>query len=347
MRIAFILPSLANRGPIIVIRDIVNSLVDKVSLVNVYYFDDIIELDFQAETRRINFLEKFDFTMYEIIHSHGIRPDAYVRLNRKRIPGKCVSTMHNYIKEDLSDKYNWVIASVFSRIWCRLLSKHDKIVALSRDMMEYYSSLLTNSKLTYIYNGRGEIHEVKSINEGDDKRISCFRKGLCIIGAACLLFKHKGLEHVIEYLESNTEYGFLVIGDGPEKKNLLYLAKKLNVSERCLFLGYRQNATRYFQYFDIYAIPSRSEGFPLALIEAASFKKPVICSDIKVFREIFGDDEVAFFHLDDNESFSLSMESLRKNMDTFSKNIYKKYRKAYTVKIMAKNYLKLYESLLD
>lgn len=123
------------------------------------------------------------------------------------------------------------------------------------------------------------------------------------------------------------------------------MSKNLNVLERTLFLGYRQNARRYFQYFDVYAIPSRSEGFPLALIEAASFKKPVICSDIPVFKETFDDAEVMFFHLDDMGSFSVAMERIRKNIDAFSKNIYKKYKNRYTAKIMAENYLKLYQSL--
>ena len=39
MKIAFILPSLKNQGPIIVAKDIIQGLVDKAKLIDVYYFD--------------------------------------------------------------------------------------------------------------------------------------------------------------------------------------------------------------------------------------------------------------------------------------------------------------------
>ena len=42
MRIAYILPSLVNTGPIIVVNNVVKNLIDKVDLIDIYYFDDTL-----------------------------------------------------------------------------------------------------------------------------------------------------------------------------------------------------------------------------------------------------------------------------------------------------------------
>lgn len=42
MRIAYILPSLVNTGPIIVVNNVVKNLIDKVDLIDIYYFDEVL-----------------------------------------------------------------------------------------------------------------------------------------------------------------------------------------------------------------------------------------------------------------------------------------------------------------
>lgn len=78
MKIAFLLPSLANKAPIIVANELVRLLLEKGHSCDVYYFDDICELPFACSTYRVNFFSKIDFASYDIIHSHGLRPDLYM-----------------------------------------------------------------------------------------------------------------------------------------------------------------------------------------------------------------------------------------------------------------------------
>lgn len=40
---------------------------------------------------------------------------------------------------------------------------------------------------------------------------------------------------------------------------------------------------------------SRSEGFPLSLLEAMIYKRNIVCSDIPIFKEILSENEVTFF----------------------------------------------------
>lgn len=103
MKIAFILPSLKNQGPIIVAKDIIQGLVDKAKLIDVYYFDkENIELLFPCNTYRISFFQKIDFNKYDVVHTHMLRPDLYIWYHRKKTD-KCqfVSTLHQFISQKL------------------------------------------------------------------------------------------------------------------------------------------------------------------------------------------------------------------------------------------------------
>ena len=59
--VAFILPSLRSAGPIILVRNLIQALGDNIHS-EVFYFDPIVELNFDIPTRQIGFFEKMDFS---------------------------------------------------------------------------------------------------------------------------------------------------------------------------------------------------------------------------------------------------------------------------------------------
>ena len=76
MRIAYILSSLANSGPIIVAYDLVQLMIRNGHSVEVFYFDDKTDLDFPCATHRIKMKSRFPFSGgFDMIHCHGLRPD--------------------------------------------------------------------------------------------------------------------------------------------------------------------------------------------------------------------------------------------------------------------------------
>ena len=78
MKIAFIVPSLTNKGPIIVVDTLVRNLINQVEKVDLFYFDEKYGIDFCCQTYLIDFDTPISFDNYDIIHSHGFRPDKYV-----------------------------------------------------------------------------------------------------------------------------------------------------------------------------------------------------------------------------------------------------------------------------
>lgn len=349
MKIAFILPSLANTGPIIVSRDIVNNLIDSVEKIDIYYFHEIKELDFKADTYKISFFEQIDFNKYDIIHSHCIVSDAYLFINRNKIRTKMVTTLHNYVRDEMKYQYNLnlLLSFLYSAIWNLMVSRHDKIVVLSKHMQKYYERFLISKKITYIYNGRNIPDRIDNIDTDTQIILKNLKNKYKIIGVIGSLTKRKGIDQLIKFLKLGQDYMLVIIGDGREKDFLTKLGKNLNVENRLLFLGYQKSVMRFFEYFDICAIPSRSEGFPLVLIEAASMKKAVVLSNLPVFQEIFDEHEVSYFELENIDSLKTAIDKAIYDKDKYETNIHKKYITHYTVTIMATSYLKLYHQLIN
>ena len=134
----------------------------------------------------------------------------------------------------------------------------------------------------------------------------------------------------------------MAIGDGDQKQKLEKLAQKLNVDKRCIFLGFRSNSTDYLPFFDKFIMCTRSEGFPLALIEAASQGIPTVLSDIPILKAVVDDSMVDFYHLDDIDSLVSSINNDNLKKGEVLKNF---YESELTARSMAERYLKIYNSL--
>jgi len=352
MKIAFILPSLANKGPIIVVKDIVDNLVTNPIVQNivVFYFDEKVEVHFPCETKKISFKDKIDFDYFDVIHSHMLRPDLYLFKNKllgNIKKSKLITTLHQYnyinLQYDFGNKFK---AYIVSKIWNLFLLKHDRIVCLSEDMKKYYEKqiFITNKKLNFIYNGR-PIQNLESYSKKDE----IFHKiptDSIIIGTSCLLTKRKGLEQVIKILPRISNLYFIILGNGKEEENLKNLSISLGVSERCIFLGFKSNPFEYYKYFDLFILPSRGEGFPLSLLEAASMKKAIVTSDLDICKEVFNESEIATFKLDDLEDLKNKILFAYQNKEKLENNVYKAYLEKFTSEIMAKNYLELYKEVI-
>lgn len=343
MNVLLIVPSLARKGPVIVARDIVDGLRRQGHGVEVWFLDEKMELEFPCTVRKFSFSCLCRLKKFDVIHSHSLRPDALAWVLRNVLGHKAyyVTTIHNYVEQDLAFAYGRVVSAVFSRVWRFLWRGKDMCVALTRHARDYYRETQPKLRLSVVYNGR-PTHLAKPVPAEDLSIIDKMRARYRIIGASALVTSRKGFDQVIKALPLLPDHAFLLVGEGPALAELYEIARNEDVADRFVCLGFRDNARDYLAHMDIYAMPSYSEGMPLAMLEAASAGVPIVCSNIPVFLELFDQEEAGFFELNNASSLqsAVHLAELRATRQAWSAK--SRFEQNYSVDAMADGYIDVY-----
>lgn len=337
MKIAFLVSALSKQAPIFVIKDLITGLLLKDDIyIEVFYLDDITELDMPVLSKKISVNNIRVLESFDIVHSHGIRPDMLTNLLSKSVIK--ISTQHNIIYEQYLVIYNKLLAKSIEFLWINSLRDKNAIVAIGQAATKYYRSKLPNKYVLNINNGRAKIPHILSTDE-----INFFKhlqSKYKIIGACTRVVKLKGHAQIIKALKFLPNYCFVLVGKGKYLQNLIDLSRQEDVEDRCFFIGHKDFTSGYLEYFDVYALTSYSESVSIALIEAASASKRIICSDIPSNRYLFDSNEVVFFELDNISSLVAGIKQLF-NYE-YSENVYQKYLSCYTKEKMVDQYYTLY-----
>ena len=80
-----------------------------------------------------------------------------------------------------------------------------------------------------------------------------------------------------------------IAGEGPERANLEREVDGLGLQSRVHFLGWRTDIEQVFRGWDIFAMPSLTEGFPMAALEAMAQGLPVVASNVGGLPELVED----------------------------------------------------------
>jgi len=348
IRIAFILPSLANRGPVVFTKYLVEHLILNVEKLDIYYLDDIKDLDISCSCHKINKLSDIKLEDYDIIHSTMFRPDFFTSIKRKTLPlkTKIVSGIHNHIKEDMIYNYGNVKGRFISLIWHHVLKKFDGVIYSSEMMSHYYSSQL-DVKSEVIPYGITKLSVDLYKKVDFQKEIEELKSKYQIIGAVGLLIARKGFHQIISALVEIPSVALVIIGEGPERKTLERLINKHELQDRVILTGFQSDSKAYYRYFDMYCLSSYSEGFGLAMLEALSAGIPLICSRLDIYEEYFSDVQVSKFKLNDTRSLVESISKTQNNLEYYSKESLNLYEKHFDVSVMARKHISFYERIIN
>lgn len=100
----------------------------------------------------------------------------------------------------------------------------------------------------------------------------------------------------------------LLVGDGELRAALESRAASLGVAERVRFLGWRRDLATIYGATDVFALTSRNEGTPVALIEAMAAGVPGVSTDVGGVRDVIADPGMGVrVPLDDAEAFAQSV----------------------------------------
>lgn len=85
--------------------------------------------------------------------------------------------------------------------------------------------------------------------------------------------------HVFNKLKDQVPSKLLLIGDGPERHNTEQLCRDLNLCDDIRFLGKQEMIEEILSICDLFIMPSETESFGLAALEAMACQVPVISSN--------------------------------------------------------------------
>jgi len=142
-----------------------------------------------------------------------------------------------------------------------------------------------------------------------------------------------------------------LIGDGPDVGNTMALARELGIGERIVFLGNQDRVHHILPLADLFLLPSASEAFGLAALEALSCGTPVIGSIVGGLPELITDGENGWLYpIGDVEGMAeisieiLSDESLHEKL---SKNARQLALEKYKTNDIIDRYMDYYKEILD
>ncbi len=185
-----------------------------------------------------------------------------------------------------------------------LISRTNRLVANSQSVADFYQELgVPESKLRVIPNGvevpalpgltREELLE--QLNIPQDAKLVAFSGRLA---------QQKGIHHLIWGIQllrqADPRAYLLLIGDGPERRDLEERARILETTDHVRFLGHRSDAASLLHLIDVFWLASKFEGMSNSLMEAMACGKPVIVSDIPPNRELVRHDQEGYLISDDD-----------------------------------------------
>lgn len=156
------------------------------------------------------------------------------------------------------------------------------------------------------------------------------------------VFPPKNPQLFIEVARLLPQYNFVWIGNQRE------VTEYGPLPENCYFLGNISNAGAYCSKSDILMLPSNYEGLPMVVLEAMSFGKPVVASNVGGISEIVLND-VNGYTLENNvQLFADRIQYILENKDVyekFSHNAMAMFSNTLTVDKMVQGYLNIYNGL--
>lgn len=199
-------------------------------------------------------------------------------------------------------------------------AKSNLFLAVSKNTQSYFQSNLPtpfNASVVLLHNAinynrfaKGKLHAAPS-NE----------LRLITVGSVRKYKNHAYLLHVLQLLlQQGINATLTIVGDGPERDNLVALAIELNCSSNLILAGNVDNVEDYLSEAHIYLHSSHVESFGLVLVEAMAAGLPVIALDGMGNRDVNVEGKTGYLMPADTtpEAFANKIILLANNKELYS-----------------------------
>jgi len=226
-----------------------------------------------------------------------------------------------------------------------ILKMNTHIITNSNKMTELISNFfkLKKNKLSVLpYLIKQTKNKWKNYKERD--------KSICIVGRLAISKGHKELLYAFKDCEHNhPKLKLLIVGDGPEKKNIQNLVKDMKLEKSVIFIGNIPNKkiNTIFSKCLVSISASKSEAFGIVNIESLREGTPIICTNTEGAKDILEHGKNGFkVDLMKKNDLSEKLTSVLNNWNYYSRNALKTFETKYSKKNITYHYQKLNNDLL-
>lgn len=291
------------------------------------------------------------FEKLDLLHVHYAIPHASVAYLAKKIllaEGKYVPVITTLHGTDITLVGN---NKAFSPVVAFSINKSDGVTAVSQSLKDQTNQYFNIKKdIRVIYNfidfdrfaKKNKDHFKKALAPNDERiltHVSNFRK-VKRVEDVILIF-----QKVYEKLPCK----LLLIGDGPERRNAEELCRKIELCHEVRFLGKQDAIEELLAISDLFIMPSSSESFGLAALEAMTCEVPVISSNAGGLPEVNIHGETGYIsNVGDVEDMAKNALAILQNEETlkqFRKNALDQARR-FDIQNILPQYEAFYEEVL-
>lgn len=231
----------------------------------------------------------------DVIHFHSIGPSSLLWLVKLLKPGvPVVSTFHSMCY--FHQKWGWFARAYlkFGEMVACVVA--DATIAISKSLTDYAKKTYGREAI-YIPNGVG-LAEYMAPNEIKQWGLT---RGNYILSVSRLV-RHKGIHYLIEaYNRLKTDKKLVIVGEGAFTDDYIKELKLLAEGNKNIIFTGSKNGNILQELFSnayLFVQPSESEGLSIALLEAMSYGKTALVSDIPENMEAINNTGLVFKNKD-------------------------------------------------
>lgn len=228
------------------------------------------------------------FEKLDILHVHYAIPHATVAYMAKKIllrEGRyvpVVTTLHGTDITLVGNNREFAPVVEFG------INKSDGVTAVSKQLREQtYENFEIKNEIKVIYNFI-DFDRFKPIDKNHFKK-ALSPNGEPILTHVSNFRKVKRVDEVVKVFHKiyqEIPCKLLLIGDGPERRNVEETCRKIGLCHEVRFLGKQDAVEEILNISDLFILPSENESFGLAALEAMACRVPVISSNAGGLPEI-------------------------------------------------------------
>ncbi|WP_310381315.1 N-acetyl-alpha-D-glucosaminyl L-malate synthase BshA [Flavobacterium sp.] len=285
----------------------------------------------------------------ELMHVHYAIPHAYAgymaqqMLKDEGINIPMITTLHGTDITLVGNHPFYKPAVTFS------INKSDYVTSVSQSLKD---------ETLKLFNIKNEIVVIPNFIELDkninDINIPCRRSVMAteqerIITHISNFRKVKRIPDVIKIfynIQKEIPAKLMMVGDGPEKEKAEYLCRELGIQDKVIFFGNSNEIDKILSLTDLFLLPSETESFGLAALEAMAWSVPVISSNSGGLPEV-NFDGVSGYLSEVGNTVEMAENALKILKNTAILKQFKDNALSVAKQFDIKNILPLYEELYE